>query len=76
MAGAVMLTKRAHGLEDAVDAINRARAGIDRRTKSRAFAPDPALPFQFPSPKRQQPRETDAPEVGVERDVLDPGETV
>ena len=75
MSGAVMLTKRAHAGEAALDAINRVRAVIDRRN-SRAYAPDPAQPFQFGPPKNQMPPAADTPEVGVERDMLDPGETV
>ena len=75
MAGAVMLVKRAHGATDAIDAINRIRARIDGVT-TRAWSPDPTLPFQFGPPKKQEAPSVDTPETGVERGVLDPGETV
>ena len=75
MSGAVMLTKRAHGFENAIASINRVRLLIEKRSH-RAFVPDAALPFQFGPPKRQEPPPANTPDVGVERDVLDPGETV
>lgn len=75
MSGAVMLTKRAHAGEAALDAINRVRAVIDRRT-SRAFVPDPNLPSQSGPPARQAPPPADTPDVGVDRGVMAPGETV
>lgn len=75
MSGAIMLTKRAHGLEDALASLGRIRAKIDRRNH-RAFVPDASLPSQLGSPKNQMPPPADSPETGMHRKVLDPGETV
>jgi NADH-quinone oxidoreductase subunit J len=76
MAGAVMLTKRAHGADDAIASINKVRETIDRLSH-RAFAPDPSLPFQQGPPRRQEIPSGNAPSEGFDRNVpLDPGETV
>lgn len=72
MAGAVMVVKRDQP-GATVDAIQRIRARIDART-GRAFEPDPTQPGQEGPPRNQQPQS--GPRLGVERDVLEPGETV
>ena len=74
MGGAVMLTKRAHGAADAIAAIQRTRAKIDKRTKL-AFAADPSLPDQQGPPAKQQPA-AEAPPAGVKKTVYGPGETL
>ena len=75
MSGAVMLTKRSHGLEDAIATINRVRLQIERRSHG-AFVADPLLPFQFGPPRNQEPPPANSPEVGMKRGTLDPGDTV
>lgn len=75
MAGAVMLTKRAHA-EDSIAAITRARVSIDRRVAQKAFVTDPALPDQHGLPVNQLPPAADSPETGVKARAFDPGETV
>lgn len=74
MAGAVMLTKRAH-VGDAIASIGKIREAIDARNE-RAFQPDPALPSQQGPPPRQRAAGDEAPVVGVRKEVFGPGETV
>lgn len=72
MAGAVMVVKRDQPAAT-IGAIQRIRERIDARA-GRAFVPDPEQPDQQGPPARQQPQP--GPRSGVEREVLEPGETV